>query len=548
MESSQQSGVTRRSFLIGSAALAASTGLALAGCTVSSSSSLTSSGASSVSSDSAASSGSNASSAPVLKVLRGASAYYSTNYNPIGLNGGAAFTLAATRHVFEGLYDLDMRTYMPYAALAAGAPEKASDVMYEVAIREGACYSDGSPVTAADVANTFEKNKADATVGPLLEFIESISALDERRVSIVLKCPFEGVLESRLSLVKVFPAAREAELGDLPIGSGPWAYAPESLGGGKTIMFKPNAYYNGPLPAQADSMIWSAMNEAPGMRATALRDRAVQVAESISDGEINRLVEAGATVEFVKGFSQAFLMFNTLRRPFADKLVRQAVLYGIDVQRLVDKKLDGHAFPLTSFLPEWHSNYHRASTVYEHDPLRAKALLVAAGVSNLEFTLLVNNNWVADLADFIVEDLKDVGVSCKVKEESIRWDEFSDTDKVLSYDVVLAAGDPSCFGNDPDLLMSWWYGDNVWTRGRSCWARDANGSFAEMQGLLQQARECVGEERQELWNQCFDIIADEVPLYGLFHREVSTGWQADSIKGFHPLAVSGLDFLGCTPA
>ena len=439
-----------------------------------------------------------------------------------------------------------MHTYVPYPALAAEVPKKVSDTLYEVVLREGACYSDGVPVTAADVVNAFEKNRADATTASLLEFIESISALDEQRLSIALRYPFEGVLESRLSLVKVFPAVREAELDVMPIGSGPWAYVPGSIDGNKAIAFEPNSHYNGPMPAKADGMIWSVMKSSPGMRTTALRDRAVQVAESIPGNEVDRLEHAGATVEYVKGFSQAFLMFNTLRKPFTDKRVRQAVLCGIDVEKLVAEKLGGHAFPLTSFLPEWHPSYHRASTVYAHDCLRAKALLVAAGIGPFEFTLLANNNWVADLADSIAEDLMDVGITCKVRKEAIRWDEFADTDKVLPYDVVLAAGDPSCFGNDPDLLMSWWYGDNVWTRGRSCWARDASGSFATMQVLLQQARESAGAERQELWNQCFDIIADEVPLYGLFHREIATGWQSNHIDGFRPLGTAGLDFLGCS--
>ena len=26
------------------------------------------------------------------------------------------------------------------------------------------------------------------------------------------------------------------------------------------------------------------------------------------------------------------------------------------------------------------------------------------------------------------------------------------------------------FGVDPDLLMNWWYGENVWTQTRTAWA------------------------------------------------------------------------------
>ena len=70
--------------------------------------------------------------------------------------------LAATWHVFEGLYELDLHDYSTYNALAAGdAPVKVSDTEYEVTLRDGAKFSDGTDVTAGDVVNAFELNMAD---------------------------------------------------------------------------------------------------------------------------------------------------------------------------------------------------------------------------------------------------------------------------------------------------------------------------------------------------------------------------------------------------
>ena len=43
-----------------------------------------------------------------------------------------------------------------------------------------------------------------------------------------------------------------------------------------------------------------------------------------------------------------------------------------------------------------------------------------------------------------------------------------------------------------------------------------------------------------LWN--FDIIAEEVPLYPLFHKKVITGYWADKIEGFQPSPTTGLYF------
>ena len=111
---------------------------------------------------------------------------------------------------------------------------------------------------------------------------------------------------------------------------------------------------------------------------------------------------------------------------------------------------------------------------------------------------------------------------------------------------MLTPGDPTCFGNDPDLLMNWWYGDNVWTQGRSCWAKAEGSRWSELQDLMQQAREATGDAQQELWNQCFDIIAEEVPIYALFHRQTGTGWQESMITGFEPIGTTGLVFLGAS--
>ncbi len=59
-------------------------------------------------------------------------------------------------------------------------------------------------------------------------------------------------------------------------------------------------------------------------------------------------------------------------------------------------------------------------------------------------------------------------------------------------------------------------------------------------------REKPPQAISRVWNQCFDILAEQVPLYPLFHRELATGYQADKIAGFEPIATTGLVFLGAS--
>ena len=73
-------------------------------------------------------------------------------------NASSAVATAANQHVFEGLVDLDPATRQPYAALAAELPKQGADAKtWTVSLRSGAKFSDGTPVTAADVAHSFTR-------------------------------------------------------------------------------------------------------------------------------------------------------------------------------------------------------------------------------------------------------------------------------------------------------------------------------------------------------------------------------------------------------
>lgn len=471
--------------------------------------------------------------------------------------------IAATMHVFEGLYDLDLATYATYNALAVAAPAKVSDTEYDVTLREAAKFSDGADVTTDDVVNAFEKNMAAGTTGPLLAFIDSVAKKDDKTVTIKLKHPFADLLEARLALVKVFPKDKEDQLKTLPIGSGPWMYVEGKLNGDDmgTIEFAPNPYYTGSKPAKADAMVWNVLKSDTTARITALQEGTVMAAEEIPDSNVEQLIAAGATVDYVQGFGMPFFMFNTMKAPLSDPRVRQAFYYAIDTDKLITDQMGGHAAAARSFLNADHPNFHEAANVFTYNPDKAKELLAQAGVTDLSIKLAVNNNWVSALAPQIKDDLDAVGIKTELETKVLVWSEYAPAtegedglavkptgDRIPTFDVVLAPGDPTCFGNDVDLLLSWWYSDNVWTQGRTYWKFSPNSRFGELQELIQKARESVDPtEQQGIWNQCFDLLSEEVPLYPLFHRQLATGYRPERIEGFRPIATNGLIFLDTQP-
>lgn len=539
--------LTRRAFVAGTAALAAGGALTLVGCSVEQP--IEPGPAPADPADDNAPTEPVAAQSGVARTLTAAVAYEGSDPNPIGTSSGVF--LAAGWHVFEGLYELNMHTYRAECGLAADAPVQIDDLEYEVTLREDTVFSDGSPLTSADVVNAFERNGESDLYGAFLSFITAVSAPDERTVHFKLNAPMGSVLQERLALVRVFPAAlTDEQLATKPIGSGPWCYETINAADGGRISFTANHCYTGPWPATCERMEWSVLLD-DTRRTDELIDKDVMAMEAAPVVRAEELAGAGATVEWVPGFNLPFLMFNCEKPPFDDVRVRQALLYAIDVDSLIGTYMAGHARAATSLLPDYFRHYHRAATVYSYDPEKARKLLAEAGVDELALTLRANDNWVSTLAPAIAEDWKAVGVTAEVVllDTTALFADLStepEPGTLLPFDVVLSPGDPSCFGNDADLIISWWYGDNVWTRARSRWATTP--AFAEMAELLAEARSKTSEdEQQPLWNQCFDIIAAEVPLYPLFHRETATAWWTAQLDDYDPISATGLNFLGTTP-
>lgn len=539
--------LTRRAFVAGTAALAAGGALTLAGCSVEQP--IEPGPAPADPADDNAPTEPVAAQSGVARTLTAAVAYEGSDPNPIGTSSGVF--LAAGWHVFEGLYELNMHTYRAECGLAADAPVQIDDLEYEVTLREDTVFSDGSPLTSADVVNAFERTGESDLYGAFLSFITAVSAPDEHTVRFKLNAPMGSVLQERLALVRVFPAAlTDEQLATKPIGSGPWCYETINAADGGRISFTANHRYTGPWPATCERMEWSVLLD-DTRRTDELIDKDVMAMEAAPVVRADELAGAGATVEWVPGFNLPFLMFNCEKPPFDDVRVRQALLYAIDVDSLIGTYMAGHARAATSLLPDYFRHYHRAATVYSYDPEKARKLLAEAGVDELALTLRANDNWVSTLAPAIAEDWKAVGVTAEVVllDTTVLFADLStepEPGTLLPFDVVLSPGDPSCFGNDADLIISWWYGDNVWTRARSRWATTP--AFAEVAELLAEARSKTSEdEQQPLWNQCFDIIAAEVPLYPLFHRETATAWWTAQLDDYDPISATGLNFLGTTP-
>ncbi len=518
------SAVTRRAFLGGSA-LAATLGLAACGGSSSSSDS--------GSSDSAGTEGGG--------TLTVGSAYSPSSYDPA--NCSSAFCLSANSNVMEGLYNIDFTDYSVVSGLAEDQPTQVDEYTYEVKLRSGAKFSDGTDVTADDVVFSFERARADGGMYvSFLTMFDSIEKKDDTTVTVKCNIPNFSLLELRLAIIKVMPKTlSEDDAKAKPIGSGPWMYDEMS---DTYVVLKPNEHYNGATPAKDNELRIESLTDTTA-RTTAQQEGTTLITESVPPESIDQLEAAGVTIDKVNGFGTRFIMFNVKKAPWDNVKARQAVMYALNTDQMVTNAFSGLANVATSYLPETFSNYQKASVVYTYDADKAKSLLSEAGVTAGSIQLRTTDNaQVVAMGTQAQQDLQALGftvelVSDKSPATYAAIDQADD-----SWDILIAPGDPSCFGGDVDLLLNWWFGDNVWMKTRCAW--NTSEEWKKLNSLMTQALEASGNDQQDLWVQCFDILAENVVLYPLIQVVTPTGSWRDNANSEGVKVSSNFAGIGTT--
>ena len=109
------------------------------------------------------------------------------------------------------------------------------------------------------------------------------------------------------------------------------------------------------------------------------------------------------------------------------------------------------------------------------------------------------------------------------------------------WDIAIAPGDPSVFGNDADLLMRWWYSADLWANDRMHW-KGAE-AYTKLQTILDAAVQVEGEAQVAKWQEAFDLISQNVPLYPIFHRTTPTAYNSQTLVSFRSVNYPGLSFV-----
>jgi peptide/nickel transport system substrate-binding protein len=160
------------------------------------------------------------------------------------LDSAAAYATYQTHPaVLEGLLRFASDGESVEAGLADEWDYDAGARTWTFRIRDSARFSDGEPVTSADVAFSLEVWEQGPNFGPLYAGVTRVRTLDERTVVFEMKTPnsvFDALLSASVSGVmpEDFGGVSENQFYRDPVGAGPYKVEEWSRGG--EIVLSPN--------------------------------------------------------------------------------------------------------------------------------------------------------------------------------------------------------------------------------------------------------------------------------------------------------------------
>ncbi len=345
--------------------------------------------------------------------------------------------------VFDTLYGMDA-DFQPQPQMVEGHTVGADGKQWDIVLRPGLQFHDGSPVRARDcVASIRRWAKRDPFGGTLMDVTDELSAADDRTIRFRLKHPFPllpmalgkagvpvcAMMPERLASTDPFTAVTEM------VGSGPFRYAAsERVPGSLNVYTKfegyvpradgPLAWTAGPKVVHFDRVEWAYIPD-PATASSALINGEAMWQEYAYADQLPILKRARTVtvqVDDHTGFVN-MMRLNHLQPPFNNPAIRRALWPAIDqmayMQAIVGT--DDPALirnPLGFFGPgtPMASMAGMEALTSPRDPDRAKQLLKEAGYKGETVLLMVPSTSVAlsALGQVAADMLKQCGMAVDI--------------------------------------------------------------------------------------------------------------------------------------
>jgi oligopeptide transport system substrate-binding protein len=343
---------------------------------------------------------------------------------------------SATNAVYSALVDYDTGlTLKPDLAKTwTVSPDQKT---YTFHLRPGVTFSDGSPLTSADVVYSLQREIAPATASPgaylfndivgATEFasgksktVSGLTTPDASTVVIQLQNPepyFIKILA--MPYARVMSPAQVAKYGQSisqhPLGSGPFML--QSWVPGQKLVLTRNPHYFEPGKPYLNTVeVDLNVNDQTRVLEFERGDLSITDIPAAAYTQLALDPKYNKYMVTNQDATTYFLGMKSNAKPFNNVQVRQALNYAVDKKHLV-QLLNGRATVANGFVPPSLPGYDPKAKGYPYDPAKAKKMLAAAGYPN-GFSSEIwtqNDDQSVRTVQSLASELAAVGVKVKVR-------------------------------------------------------------------------------------------------------------------------------------
>ena len=434
---------------------------------------------------------------------------------------------------------------------------------YSFTLRDGVRFSDGSPLTAADVEATFTRmftlpdsvqtdfttciKGAQDILDGKTKTLEGIKVIDDQHFEITLEEPFAGFLSVLATPTCCIMSKKNLEeagddFGMVPektIGSG--AYMVTDWKANDSLTMVRNPEYWG-KPGSAERVEIKVYPEAASMN-MAFQNGEIDLLDCdfLDASTVKSTYESAYKNQIVSvnRLGTYYITMNTAIAPMNDPRVRKALQMAVDRESILNTIFDGKGVLIDGIYPAGSIGYTEENQGWlKYNPKEAKKLLKEAGYEKgFKLELAADSSASENrlnILQIVQQNLEDIGIQAEIKS----YDESG-------WLAMRKSGEMSCFTspwtldyNDPSNIIEPFFGSKEATASRSLNYQDL-----DVMGRVSRAKSILDENQRlseyaALEKKIVQEDAAWIPLFTLQHLYV----RGDRIEKFTPHWAGYSDF------
>mgnify|MGYP000410459671 FL=1 len=453
--------------------------------------------------------------------------------NPLLLNGGE-INKYATGLMFLPLMELDAD--LNFEGMLADSITTEDNKNFIVHIDDAATWSDGTPVTADDVVYTalrlaspvigntammyyvFEGVGDDGFVEEGAESIDGIQKVDDKTVQFTTKeeMPITTFENSYARYLLTLPKHVIEQYSEEELSTADWFNHPDVVSGPFIVTDFDVDHY---ISYEANKDYWKGAPKIDKLNIKIVDGS--QLYAGLQSGEIDitqqtmsdipqedyESVEALDNVDVVYGspVTNQSVFIQTKNVP--DVKVRQAMLYAIDRQQILEELLNGHGEIVDGFLSSASPFYDDSLTPVSYDPEKAKALLEEAGwdgSQTIRFYVNSGDSTFVNAASIIAAEWAAVGIKAEI--QTVDFATLMSVAGTEDYDVLAVQYTYAPVDPYPDV--AWLLG------GEESWTGYSDDTLND--ALTKSQLTSDPEETKELFSVVDKKVQEDVPMFSAY--------------------------------